>query len=440
MNRGGLSRVHRTRLLIASVSLATSTILISHHSHVVRANGTTCASPAEDLADLQASIAAFVDPANPCTTIDIASDIDVDTNLPVIATGEIDALEPVGKPLTIEGNGSVLSGSGRPSGFLIHLGFSAGPYSLTVRNLGMSGFGGAGAMSVTNSIVSIERSRFEDNLFVESSPISSLADASAGAVNSLGPLSVTDSAFHGNQGSLGGAIHSGSSEQLDIFGSTFADNTASTGGAVYSNNSLTMANSTVSGNVANSAGGLNISGTAALIFSTIVNNESSFDGAAVTAYGTIHSTASIVYGNLGPPSADPVVYADLLSTEGELSVEYSLLTSSIASRSFVSAFDIGNTNLIGIDPELLPLGDHGGFTLPGGERISTHAPSRTSPAIDAVGYLILTARVLDTDQRGEGYPRFVEDFADMGAVEYRRTGPRFDITLPETPLVLPSTR
>lgn len=440
MNRERLKASSRLCLRGAVVVFATLSVLLHGAIHRAHATGVRCASYVETLSDLQAAITAFIDPANSCTVIEFASDLEIDIDLPVLAVGEIDALEPVGKSLTIEGYGHVLSGVGLPRGLLIHLNGPSDSHSLTVRDLGMTGFGGSGAVSVTTGDVLIERSRFADNTFIEASPIFDLADASAGAFNALGRLTVVDSEFVGNQGSLGGAIHSGSVEQIDIFGSTFADNTASTGGAIYTKGPLSMANSTVAGNMANSASGLNVSGTASLIFITVVNNASSFDGAAVTASGNISCTSSIIYGNLGPPAADPAVYADLLSTEGDLSVEYSLLTSSIASQSLVSTFDIGNTNLIGIDPELLPLGDHGGFTLPGGGRIMTHAPRRTSPAIDAVGPLILTARTLDTDQRGEGYLRFVGDFADIGSIEHQPSEPRFNFALPEVPAMLPTTR
>src|SRR5260370_19849276 len=75
-----------------------------------------------------------------------------------------------------------------------------------------------------------------------------------------------------------------------------------------------------------------------------------------------------------------------------------------------------NGNLVGsagnpIDPLLGPLDDNGGPTL-------THALMPGSPAIDAGN----NAYATDWDQRGEGFPRIVNDIIDIGAFEYQGGG------------------
>ena len=85
-----------------------------------------------------------------------------------------------------------------------------------------------------------------------------------------------------------------------------------------------------------------------------------------------------------------------------------------------------NGNLIGgpvhgvIDPLLGPLADNGGFELPDGSHILTHALLSGSPAINA-GDLNAVAGVdgvPEFDQRGEPFGRVVGGRIDIGAFEY----------------------
>ena len=86
-----------------------------------------------------------------------------------------------------------------------------------------------------------------------------------------------------------------------------------------------------------------------------------------------------------------------------------------------------NGNLIGgpvhgvIDPLLGPLADNGGFELPDGSHILTHALLPGSPAINA-GDLSAVAGmngVSEFDQRGEPFGRIVGGRIDIGAFEYQ---------------------
>ena len=289
--------------------------------------------------------------------------------------------------------------------------------------------------------VDIERSRFSDNSYDGASPVGELLYTTGGAINALGELRIVESEFIGNAGSFGGAVHSGSSNLVEITGTTFADNSASTiGGALHAEGSVTIRNSTVTGNTAASSGGINAVGSMTIDFCTIVDNVSELSGAAVSAAGAVTITASILYENPYLLGSNPPAFSDVV-TEGALVIDTSLLTSEISMMQLVSSFVLDDSNIVGRDPDLRSLGDHGGFDLPGSGRISTRPPNQGSPAIDTVSLISVKTGADLTDQRGSGYPRDVGGLADMGAVEYRPTpSTDYRFTAPEIPIELPATR
>ena len=74
----------------------------------------------------------------------------------------------------------------------------------------------------------------------------------------------------------------------------------------------------------------------------------------------------------------------------------------------VVGISAGHENLLGVNPRLRPLRDNGGPT-------KTHALQPASPAIDAGS----NPRALNTDQRGEGFPRTRGEATDIGAFEFK---------------------
>jgi hypothetical protein len=304
--------------------------VITLSASIARADETRCGTTVEDLQQLNDAIADFI--ARPaCTHIDLGGDIlirqdesDVQPIQPIIG-GMIEAPELINRSLVIDGSGFTLTSGSGVSGFVIYLGSPDGSNTLTIRNLGMSGFGGSGAVSAVSGATVIERSLFTNNTFQSASPIPGMNDASAGAINAIGGLTVRESQFERNTGK--------------------------------------------------SAGSLNITGTASLDFCTIVANSSTSSGAAILASEGVSVFGSITYDNDASGEVTDVHAA------GPVTVTASLMTSlqSVASTPTPATFD--KSTLVDQDPSLSPLGNYGGFTLPSGTKIQTRPPQINSPVL-----------------------------------------------------------
>ena len=416
----------RLRLIAVAAFSFVSAHLIVLPVSTARAAGTMCGTSVSNLQELNVAIAAFIEHSS-CDLIELGGDINVQRVDPalepisVIATDPIDVPTAMTKDLTIDGKGFTLTGASNVSGFVIYLGSPDGSNTLTIRNLGMFGFGGSGALSMVSGTTVVERSLFTNNAFETASPIPGMDDASAGAINAIGRLVVSDSQFEGNTGSYAGAVYSSpnlvpqlvptgaESPPLEVLGSTFAGNSATAGGgAIYALHSLTMRNSTLTGNSGVSAGALNIDGSVSLEFCTIVDNTNSNLGGGVSATSGIAISNSIVYQNT---PKDAYGYVDI-------SITSSLVTSQQSVDSTSTAAILVESNIVGQNPLLSPLGGYGGFTLPGGSSIHTRPPLTGSPVVDTIEMITVGSGDGPTDQRGNGYPRFVSGLADMGSVEY----------------------
>jgi predicted outer membrane repeat protein len=215
-----------------------------------------------------------------------------------------------------------------------------------------------------------------------------------GAIESLGTLTVTDSAFSGNFAfNFGGAIES--SGTLTVTNCTFSENSAigGSGGAIFTGGTLTVTNSTFVGNVADyGAGVFNIKGTTAVTGSTFYGNS------VITSNGM----GGAIY-NGDTLTADNNIFTWNVSfSEGAGIFSASAGTVSAGNNLFYQNLDQGgtkddcngctsNTNAINGNPKLLPLGYYGGPT-------ETMLPQPGSPAICAGNYANVPNGVI-TDQR-----------------------------------------
>lgn len=390
---------------------------------------------------LDSAIAAFNDPDNTCSVIEVGASFDVSGPIAPIAD-DLDAFLGVDKNLTINGNGEVVHGDGESAGFVVVL--SDLTRTVTIDNLGFTNFGGTGAFSVLQGNLDVRRTRFVGNSFMVPELESASIGATAGAINAVGALTIIDSEFIDNSGDLGGAVHSASAESTVIVtGTTFFDNEAdSTGGAMYVSGPLSMRNSTVTGNAAPSAGGLNVVGAVDIDFSTIVDNTSYFDNGGVTSADAITVRRSILHNNLsntdsGSPEARDIVGQDTIDVSDSLLTSQSSMTLWAPSTLAVDSVIYG-------DPLLGPMRNNGGFVLPGNAVIGTRAPRAGSPVISAIQPVGAGVAREEFDQRGAGFPRFADDAAEMGAVEYRLTSRPpaidWDHYLEREPMALPDTR
>ncbi len=259
------------------------------------------------------------------------------------------------------------------------------------------------------------------------------APANAGGILSTGAdLTITNSRIFGNHAGFdGGGVMARCNSQcgdLTISQSTISGNTAGESGAgvfIYRRNSASISQTTISGNRAESplgqhGGGVFIYATAT---TPVIDSSTIAGNYAYASAGGVY--ADNAYFRFTTIAANSTHNADsngmLIRSGGSVTLQDSILAKNFSSAGTVdltgsvtanfslignagSATVGGTSKLIGLDPQLGPLADHGGPTL-------TMLPAAASPVIDA-GESGLPATV---DQRGLARP--VGAKADMGAVE-----------------------
>ncbi|NER49578.1 MAG: PEP-CTERM sorting domain-containing protein [Symploca sp. SIO1A3] len=310
------------------------------------------------------------------------------------------------------------------------------------------------ALTLTNSIISGNQAAFDGggiaNLgtltVIESLVSGNLAgDDAAGLVNfSSGTLMVIDSTLSGNSAvDVGGGI--GNNGELTVINSSVSENSARLGGGVQNflgqatiidstlnNNSsrvgggifnepdptsiLTVTNSTISGNTAETNGGGIFNGSSSRLNvsnSTITDNTADSDGNGSGDGGGIFNLSSaeventIIAGNFD--ATNNAGLGNILpDVSGEFTSNgYNLIGNADGGTGFNAIGDLVGTSTNLLDPLLGSLQDNGGRTL-------THALLSGSPAIDA-GDPNFTPPP-EFDQRGIGFNRIVYGNNDTIAV------------------------
>jgi hypothetical protein len=202
-----------------------------------------------------------------------------------------------------------------------------------------------------------------------------------GGIFNAGTLTLSNSTVSGNTANYGGGIFNADNGTLTLTYSTVSGNTAtneSGGGGIRNANTLTVTNSTLSGNSAPSGGGI-------------------YDGATATLKNTIVAN-SPSGGNCGGGITDGGHNLDSGTSCG---------------------FGTADNSLSGTDPMLGALADNGGPTL-------THGLLAGSPAIDKGDSFGATA-----DQRGVARPQGAA--SDIGAFEVDTTAPKVSAATPTGP-------
>ena len=219
----------------------------------------------------------------------------------------------------------------------------------------------------------------------------------------LGTVSISASTLSTNPTGLGGT---------DGFGSPLSG--AGEGGGLYNDfnsGSLTVNNSTISGNAGGQGAGIFNGASAVTIHaSTISGNRASNFAGGIFSNNNLSIGASILAGNVA--SLSPDCYSTVTS------LGYNLVEN--LDRCALTGDTTGN--ITGIAPQLAPLANNGGPT-------ATQALSATSSARDQIP--AARCAVL-TDQRGDPRPDEPEDsgFCDIGAYE---SGPPPQATLVVNP-------
>jgi hypothetical protein len=231
-----------------------------------------------------------------------------------------------------------------------------------------------------------------------------------GGLYTGGTLTLTDSTLSGNSAPAGGGgiFNTGT---LTVSTSTLSGNSAAAGGGIWNTGTLMVSNSTLSGNsttrsFVGGGGGIANNGALTVINSTLSGNSTSDSGGGLNVYGgspVLHNT--LIAGNFrGTTGTTRDDVAGALDSGGDHNL--------IGDGTGMTGLSNGiNGNLVGsaaapIDPLFGPLQDNGGPT-------KTHALLPGSPAIDAGN----NAYATDFDQRGPGFPRIVNGTIDIGAFE-----------------------
>ena len=234
-----------------------------------------------------------------------------------------------------------------------------------------------------------------------------LGPPDGGGIYNAGTLTVTNSTFSGNGARAGGGIYNAGT--LTVANSTFSGNSATSGGGILNiaGAAVTITNSTISGNsAAAGGGGVFDSGMMTVNNSTISGNSATLGGAIAINGGTMTVTNSTVSGNSATSGGG-------IYNAGMATFKNSIIANSTAGGNCavnpITAVGVnlstdntcaGFTQVTAAQLNLGSLQDNGGPTL-------THALLPGSVAIDAVTDctdLSVTPAPITTDQRGKPRP------------------------------------
>jgi CSLREA domain-containing protein len=264
-----------------------------------------------------------------------------------------------------------------------------------IRNLASTG--AAALLEISNSTIS-NNTAVSDT--AQGGVVSNIVGSSLDATTIVDHSTISGNVLSGAGESLGGGLL----------------NTGNTGGAA----SLTLSNSTVSGNGARYAGGIYTDGTSATLtvdYSTVAANTAFAGGEGggilqdSTPGGLSYISNSIIADNQAPllPDIDGNFFT----------LDYNLIENVDGSGYTPAPHD-----QIGVDPRLGPLASNGGPT-------HTHYPQADSPIIDTIPQGVAgCGGQVGTDQRGFARPN--GSGCEKGAVE-------FGSLVTPTPTVTPST-
>ncbi|MEM7118792.1 MAG: choice-of-anchor Q domain-containing protein, partial [Chloroflexota bacterium] len=346
--------------------------------------------PADHAADLQAAIAC----ANQNSTADIINlTADVDLLTAYAPANGDNGLPSVTSDITLNGNGytlardETLACSGATAFRLLHVATSG---SLTLHDVALANGCAAGdASEARGGAIWNEGTLLLRN---QSQILNNQAGAFGGGIYNIGSLTANSVTFSGNQrvgnGTLrGGAIYSDGSLTLnevgiagnsadfgagiyhvagtaDIQYSSIYNNTggdASAYGGLYNGGEMTILNTTVGDNTSHSHAGLfnAVGATLDLTHVTVAFNSASQSSGGVGNKGTLTLASSLLANNGGD---------DCFNSGTVNNGQYNLIFSA------TNCLTADATNIVGEDPQLNPLADHGGG-LPGYSFLVTQSPA-----------------------------------------------------------------
>jgi predicted outer membrane repeat protein len=172
-------------------------------------------------------------------------------------------------------------------------------------NGGFGGFGQGGGLYVNGAALTLASSTIASNQ--GTGGLSGLygggglAAGYGGGLYNGGTLTVTNSTFSGNAASFGGGGIGNVNSTLTVSNCTLSDNSAPDGGGIYNDDviggMLTITSSTLSGNAANLGGGIFNYGTLTVTGSTLSGNSAGTYGGGIFSQGTLTVSNSTLSGN-----------------------------------------------------------------------------------------------------------------------------------------------
>ena len=404
-----MTRIIRILLLATLLAVA---LVAGFRPAYAACGGTTVVNTT---AELNAAIDAFNSATGPCDfTIQLAGTIDLDDDVTQVYNAT------AGTSLTIDGQQNFSLNGGASHALLTIYDTNVTLQDLTL--VGASGnaltFGASSSYAVgtLRNVVIINSAGV--GLLVLGSEVTAerltVAGHSGGGANISGGSTVdlSGAAFHHNTGF--GLVVDDSS--LTLTDSTISGNFSTTGLLFTSpdGDPLTIINSTI----AEHNDGLQIDGgTTRLTHVTITGNSQGMRLASYSGDATAVVNNSIIAGNDG---------SDCYYSPGAFTVTgqfyFSLLRfTDYDACDLPAANPDANGNIVGVDPFLGPLSeDYGGFTATVPPRELTGNVTYVSPAINAADpgrSVDKNGDPLAFDQRGDGFARVVGDAPDMGAFE-----------------------
>jgi predicted outer membrane repeat protein len=152
--------------------------------------------------------------------------------------------------------------------------------------LAVNGNNASGVLSITSA----------DTVTISGLTITGGNNAFGGGINNAGTLTLTNSTVSGNTASgLGGGIMNLGT--LIITSSTITGNTATAGGGIRNDGTLTITSSTISGNTAFVGGGIYNFGPLTITSSTVSGNTAGGFGGGISNFDSLTITNSTITGN-----------------------------------------------------------------------------------------------------------------------------------------------
>lgn len=270
---------------------------------------------------------------------------------------------------------------------------------------------------------------FQDEVIISASVIhDNSTNGDGGGIHNTGTLTIIDSTLSENSAdslsSFGGGIYNtGTAATVEIVSSTLSGNSAENrGGGIWANGgAVSISQSTISGNSAGNGGGIHSSGDLTVVSSTIVLNQTATGGDGGLGGGGI-----LMHPFQGTTTLHNTIVAgngrglnmfpdDLAGSVVDAASSHNLIGSA-GSRGGLS--DGVNGNIVGVGGVgVIGLNTVLDTTLgDNGGPMFTHSLVAGSPARDAGDNSLIPVDVT-TDQRGPGFPRVIGSTVDIGAIE-----------------------